>query len=225
MLAPTRKRFAMTATLFAGFLLSLSLCLDIGIVNVAIIDAGLRRGALAAFLVGLGSCVGDLIYATASAAGVAWLLQYRFVQWLVWVVGTCMLLFLAGKMAHACWNNRQGAALTQGRDGGVLPRWALLRQGVLLALASPSAILWFAAAGAGLIAQATAGESERIPVFLLGFFLGGLFWSAGLALLVGRGAQRVGRHLRQVCQVGSALLFFYLALKVGSNGYTTLLVN
>jgi len=214
----------MTATLLAGFLLSLSLCLDIGIVNVAIINAGIRRGAQAAFLVGLGSCLGDLFYAAISAAGVAWLLQYRLVQWLVWVVGTLMLLFLAGKMARDAWQNvQQDAGTAPGRDGRALPRWGLFRQGALLALASPSAILWFAAAGAGLIAQATAGEGERIPVFLLGFFLGGLLWSAGLAWLSGHGAALVGRHLHKVCQGLSVVLFLYLAAKVGISGYVDLL--
>lgn len=214
----------MTATLFAGFLLSLSLCLDIGIVNVAIINAGIRRGALAAFLVGLGSCLGDLVYAAVSAAGVAWLLQYRALQWLVWVLGTLLLLFLAGKMAREAWRNvRPDADMARSSDGRAVPGWGLFRQGILLALASPSAILWFAAAGAGLIAQATAGDGERIPVFLLGFFLGGLAWSAGLALLAGRGAALVGRHLRQVCQALSAALFLYLAAKVGISGYVNLL--
>jgi len=43
-----------------GFLLSLSLCLDIGIVNVAMMTLAMQRSYWSGFWLGLGSCVGDL---------------------------------------------------------------------------------------------------------------------------------------------------------------------
>ncbi len=55
------------AQLFAaGFLLSLSLCADLGVVNVAMVRAGLTHGMRAALVLGLGSCVGDMLYAVSS---------------------------------------------------------------------------------------------------------------------------------------------------------------
>lgn len=51
-----------------GFFLSLSLCLDIGIVNVAILSRTLSHGFKPGFWLGLGSCVGDLVHATHAGA-------------------------------------------------------------------------------------------------------------------------------------------------------------
>ena len=52
-----------------GFFLSLSLCLDIGLVNVAIISLTLSHGFRPGFWLGLGSCFGDLVYAALAMAG------------------------------------------------------------------------------------------------------------------------------------------------------------
>jgi L-lysine exporter family protein LysE/ArgO len=52
-----------------GFLLCLSLCMDLGIVNVAILRAGVNRGFLPSFMIGVGSSFGDLTYAVLSVMG------------------------------------------------------------------------------------------------------------------------------------------------------------
>src|SRR5579864_1507926 len=83
-----------------GFLLSLSLCLDIGLVNVAMISLALSHGFKPGFWLGLGSCVGDLIYAALALAGMAALLQFESVRWVVWIGGAAILLFLTWKMAR-----------------------------------------------------------------------------------------------------------------------------
>jgi len=57
-----------------GFLLSLSLCLDIGIANIAMITLAMQRGYFHGFWLGMGTCVGDLAYALLALAGMAVLL-------------------------------------------------------------------------------------------------------------------------------------------------------
>ena len=54
-----------------GFLLSLSLSLDLGTVNVAMVRTALQHGARPSFLLGLGSCLGDLAYALISLLALA----------------------------------------------------------------------------------------------------------------------------------------------------------
>jgi threonine/homoserine/homoserine lactone efflux protein len=83
-----------------GFFLSLSLCLDIGLVNVAMISLTLSHGFKPGFWLGLGSCIGDLIYAALALAGMAALLQFESVRWVVWIGGAAILLFLTWKMAR-----------------------------------------------------------------------------------------------------------------------------
>lgn len=83
-----------------GFFLSLSLCLDIGIANVAIISLTLSHGFKPGMMLGLGTCFGDLIYAALALAGMAALLQFDTVRWVVWIGGSIVLLFLTFKMAR-----------------------------------------------------------------------------------------------------------------------------
>ena len=76
----------------SGFLLALSLCLDIGIVNIAMIRAGLDKGFLASLKIGLGSTAGDLVYAILSVLGIGVLLHHSWFRWGIWVGGTTVLL-------------------------------------------------------------------------------------------------------------------------------------
>lgn len=43
-----------------GLLFSLSLCFDLGMVNVAIVKAGVERGFKSSFMIGFGSCFGEI---------------------------------------------------------------------------------------------------------------------------------------------------------------------
>lgn len=79
--------FPPASMLSDGFFLSLSLCLDIGLVNVAMLSLTLSHGFRPGFWLGLGSCVGDLVYAALALAGMAVLLQFEAVRWIVWIGG------------------------------------------------------------------------------------------------------------------------------------------
>ncbi|TWC06564.1 LysE type translocator [Pseudomonas sp. SJZ101] len=135
----------------SGFLLSLSLCLDIGIANIAMITLAMQRGYFQGFALGLGTCVGDLVYAVLALAGMTVLLQYEAVRWVLWIGGSVLLLYFAAKMVHSAIYH--GAVLEQaGEMQGNSSGQEFLR-GIFLAMSSPSAILWFAAVGGTLIAR------------------------------------------------------------------------
>lgn len=209
-----------------GFFLSLSLCLDIGLVNVAMLSLTISHGFKPGFWLGLGSCVGDLVYAALALAGMAVLLQFEAVRWAVWVGGGAVLLFLTGKMARE--------ALSPARAGNAGPQDSASPQasaprsfmrGVLLAMSSPSAILWFAAVGGALIAKAGATTPATASVFLSGFFLGGLAWTLFVCTLASQGRKRAGATLIRACHVVSALLFAYFSYSVIVGGYRDLIAH
>ena len=216
----------MLAIATKGFLLSISLCLDIGIVNAALINTGLRKGLRPALLMGLGSCFGDLFYALLSLLGMSLLFSFTPVRWVMWLGGGAVLLWLAWKMTRAAWrefHQPSSHAAGQAEDGTVRSSQAEFWRGLLMALASPSSLLWFAAVGGSIIAQSTDGSSLSASVFLSGFFLGGVVWSSFLAWLASHGQKLVGHRLLLYCNAASAALFAYLALGVIVNGYQTLL--
>lgn len=209
-----------------GFFLSLSLCLDIGLVNVAMLSLTISHGFKPGFWLGLGSCVGDLVYAALALAGMAVLLQFEAVRWAVWVGGGAVLLFLTGKMARE--------ALSPARAGNAGPQDSASPQAsaprsfmrsVLLAMSSPSAILWFAAVGGALIAKAGATTPATASVFLSGFFLGGLAWTLFVCTLASQGRKRAGATLMRACHVVSALLFAYFSYSVIVGGYRDLIAH
>ncbi|MBB5457729.1 L-lysine exporter family protein LysE/ArgO [Paraburkholderia sp. Clong3] len=210
-----------------GFFLSLSLCLDIGLVNVAIISLTLSHGFRPGFWLGLGSCVGDLIYATLALAGMAALLQFESVRWVVWIGGAAILLFLTWKMAREAMFPATAQAVA-GEGDAAAPHqsaWRGFLRGVLLAVSSPSAILWFAAVGGALIAKAGATSPTTALIFLGGFFLGGLCWTLFICGLGSQGRKRAGAGLLRACHVLSALLFAYFSYSVIVNGYRDLIVQ
>jgi L-lysine exporter family protein LysE/ArgO len=219
------------ARLFAsGFLLSLSLCLDLGVVNVALVRAGLTRGTSAALLLGLGSCIGDLVYAVSSLSIVTLLLAHRQIRIALWLGGSAVLVWLALKMLK---ESRQPKPLAIGAGEASAagpapqaagnpspPRTGLadFARGVVLALSSPSAILWFAAIGGSVIA-AHAHERAALLPFLTGFFVAGVCWSVLMAIIAGYAHRRLGGRLVRALALASALLFAYFAIVVFVNGY------
>jgi L-lysine exporter family protein LysE/ArgO len=201
----------------SGFLLSLSLCLDLGIVNLAILRTALRRGGGAGFMVGLGSCFGDLAYFVAALLGVGALMRWAPFRWAIWIGGTIVLLILAARMIRELLRPRDLNLDLPAEAPGRWPRrfgW-----GLALALASPTALLWFAAVGGSVIA-ASGGDRAQVIPFAGGFFAAGVAWSASLAgaaaLLKGVGGPKVARGLAAI----SALLFLYFAGVVFVRGLT-----
>jgi L-lysine exporter family protein LysE/ArgO len=218
--------FPPASMLSDGFFLSLSLCLDIGLVNVAMLSLTLSHGFRPGFWLGIGSCVGDLVYAALALAGMAVLLQFEAVRWVVWIGGGAVLLFLTWKMAREALSPAN-APDDDMQDAG--PRQASaprsFMRGMLLAMSSPSAILWFAAVGGALIAKAGATTPATASVFLSGFFLGGLAWTLFICTLASQGRKRAGAGLMRACHVVSALLFAYFSYSVIVGGYRDLIAH
>ena len=214
----------------SGFVLSLSLCFDLGIVNVAAFNTAATRGARPAFVLGLGSCFGDLAYATIAMLGVATLLHIEAVRWALWIGGSAVLVHLAVKMLRASLSaSALSVAPGDATIGGAASAGSNRTQfagdfgkGFAMAIASPSAILWFASVGGGLIATATGGASSDVWLFFLGFFVAGVAWSVMVALAGSRAIAAGARFVRGLAAV-SALLFAALALKLMLDGYRTLL--
>jgi len=209
------------AQLFAaGFLLSLSLCADLGVVNLAMIRAGLTQGMPAALYLGLGSCIGDMIYAVSSLSLVTLLIAHRGVRIALWIGGSAVLAWLAAKMLHETWRPRQ-LRIAPGADAhGIRPAQKFAR-GIVLALSSPTAILWFAAVGGSVIAAHATGKAALMP-FLSGFLAAGVCWTLLIATLTGYAHRRLSSRFVRGLSLASAILFCYFAVIVFVSGYREL---
>lgn len=200
-----------------GFALSLSLCLDLGLVNVALMRTAILRGFAPAFALGVGATLGDLVYAGLSMTGVTLLMRVRSARLALWIVGTLVLLWLVVRMLraalqpHAIDLTSTSPSTTHGARGPLVA-------GIGLALSSPSAILWFATAGGSLIATSTSRAGAALP-FFAGFATASLLWSAVLARVVALAHGRLGASLARGLSLASAVLFALLAAKTFVDGW------
>jgi len=206
-----------------GFLLSLSLCLDIGIVNIAIMTASMQKGYWAGFWLGLGSCIGDLFYAILALAGMTALLQFTAVRWGMWLGGTVILIILAIRMMASAL--KSGTTITQPNHPDHRNYFQPMLKGVLLALSSPSAIVWFAAVGGALIAQSGVQGWQATTRFLAGFLAAGVIWTVTVCFLARQGSNAFGTKVLTFCYFASATLFAFFAYRVVSSGYRTLILG
>ncbi|MHA6311325.1 LysE family translocator [Pantoea sp. S-LA4] len=200
-----------------GFLLSLSLCLDIGIANIAMITLAMQRGYFQGFWLGIGTCIGDLFYALLALSGLAVLLQFTPVRWVLWLGGSAMLLWFAVKMAMAAW--QPAAQIAFEKAAPPRPLRQEFSRGVLLAISSPSAILWFATVGGALISRIGQQSTGTSVAFLSGFFIAGVIWTGVLCLVGHLGGRALGQRLLKYCAIASAIIFSYFAIIVIVSGY------
>lgn len=203
-----------------GFLLSLSLCLELGLVNIAVVRTGVLSGFRPALLMGLGSSIGDLIYASIAFTSINILLDSIIVRWFLWIVGSIVLLYLAADMIKKSFNRTDKLIFSK---TGYRKKHGSFITGFGLALSSPSAILWFMTIGGSLIATSTDNSLESIVLFFIGFFIAGILWAFALALLSSKMGEKVGDRFNFYFSWASACIFLYFAAFVFYNGYTTLI--
>jgi L-lysine exporter family protein LysE/ArgO len=207
----------------SGFLLSLSLCLDIGVANIAMITLAMQRGYLQGFWLGLGTCFGDLFYAVLALAGMTVLLQYEWVRWTLWIGGSVLLIGFALKMVMSAVSSHRNLALSGGADNR--SGFGEFSRGVFLAVSSPTAILWFAAVGGTLISRQGGHGSLSTALFLGGFFAAGVAWSLFICLAASHGGRLLGDKLLKYSYWVSAAIFCYFAVYVILSGYQEFIVK
>lgn len=194
-----------------GFLFSLALCLDLGVVNLAIMKTGLDRGFAASFRIGFGSCFGDAFYMALAVLGWTAVFHLEAVRWVLWVGGTLALLWLAKNMIRDTFRPKPldggGAAI---RSRGGLQDIVV---GAGLALSSPTLILSFAAIAGPVVADLEIRDGAVLSSFVIGFVCAGLLWSVLIAWL-GSQAARLGTGVVRTMSFFSGILFLGFAINL-----------
>ncbi|MFC3345354.1 LysE family translocator [Paenibacillus abyssi] len=199
-----------------GFLFSLSLNFDLGIVNVAAIKAGMEKGFKPSFLLGFGSCFGDLFYLTLALLGMTVIFEFTWVKWVLWIGGTVILLYLALRMLKDTIKPKPiDAANVQ---SGSEKAWKNIVFGAGLTLSSPTVIIWFAVVAGPIVAGLHLDKPAILFIFIIGFFTAGLLWSLVIAAVSSSTGKRLGTRFVRGLSLISALLFLFFAGKVFIDG-------
>ena len=197
-----------------GAALAFSINIELGVVNVMIVRTAIDRGAWPALLIGLGSCIGDVIWACAGALGVSALLQWPPAAWILWLGGSGILCWFA---AAALRDAVRGGSID---DSSPLRRATGLRAvglGLGVALSSPTLILWTATVGGSVVASQATSIAGFIP-FISGFATAAVLHSVVLAGVVGATRRFTGPRTIRAVSLVSALMFAAFAIGIFVDG-------
>jgi L-lysine exporter family protein LysE/ArgO len=204
-----------------GFLFSLALCLDLGVVNIAIMKTGMDRGFAASFRIGFGSCFGDAFYMSLALLGWTAVFHYLAVQWALWIGGTLVLLWLTINMIRDTITPKKLS--TDGKPLQSRSGWGDVLIGAGLAISSPTLILSFVAIAGPVVADLDIPDSKVLVSFVVGFVMAGILWSLMIAWL-GSQAKRVGTSALRFLSLVSAILFLGFAVGLFWDGLHTLIL-
>lgn len=211
----------LSPTLINGLILGWSVAWPPGPINAEMIRRGLLPksqggGFWSAWVLGLGACTGDFLWALGVSAGAGVLLNTPAIRAVLGIVSLALLLFLAGVFARGAWRTaREHTANSERIDA---PRELRGRSkgyllGLTVALTSPWNIgFWLAVIGS----QSGSARTFLDSLFLaIAVVLGAIAWGCVLSLAVKLGARIFARPAWQVAtQALTAVVMLYFAVRL-----------
>jgi len=184
-------------------------CAPVGPVNLEIVRRGLTIGFVAAFLVALGSVIGDSFWAAVGILGSTLLMESIPLRVAIGFVGVAILLYLA-------WS----AYRTAGQDPDLHlsdpPRRRMgFLVGAALSMANPFAVffwLWLAASGAMSSVGVDPSHHVARVWFFVGLVAGAILYGLALSAVVAWSRRFLSAHLLRKINVGAAIGLLALAV-------------
>ena len=201
-----------------GFILGWSVSWPPGPVNAEMIRRGLLPkkhggGFWPAWIVGIGACCGDFLWAFAVSLGAGAVLNAPSIRRILAVVSLGLLLFLGFVFARSAWRTFRthratdsSAAPQQVRRGGFF-------LGFLFAVSSPWNLgFWLAVVGSQSLNSGTMYESLALAGAVV---LGALIWTLVLCIAVKLGARTFSRPEWQILtQALTAVVMVWYAIRL-----------
>jgi chemosensory pili system protein ChpE len=199
----------------SSFVLAIAFCAPPGVVTAETVRRGFARGFLPAFLVQLGSLMGDSIWAVLALAGGAALIQNMIVRSILSVSGIGFLVYLAVK---AIKDSRKDVIreLPPSSERGDLVT------GALLSLSNPFAIaFWFSVSTSVFSTVPGSPNRSDYMIFFSAFYLGLILWCIFMALIVTWGRNFIipafYRWINLSCGIALGLFALQLGVKLIHN--------
>lgn len=193
--------------LLIAFGLGMAFSAPPGIVTAESIRRGLSGGFWSAMAVGVGSLIGDSVYAILALSGLAFITRRPAAQLVIGIAGSVVLFILA----RSAWR----AKLLEGTES-LAPgeRRGAFLSGAALSLTNPWAIAFWIGFGGVLLSAGIRNPASDIGLFLASFLAGAMVWGVILSVLIALGRRFMNPFLFRVASVASAIIF------VGTGLYT-----
>jgi threonine/homoserine/homoserine lactone efflux protein len=158
-------------------------------------------------MVGVGSLIGDAVYAALALGGLTAVSHYTVARLVIGSCGALLLFWLAFDALRAGVPNPAEPANISGKRSDFL-------MGAGLSLTNPWAIAFWLGFGGVLLSAGIRNPEAKLPLLLAVFLIGALAWSVILSLMIALARRFVNAVLFRLVSTGSALVF------VGTGLYT-----
>jgi chemosensory pili system protein ChpE len=190
-----------------------------GAVTAQLVRQGFERGFLSALALQLGAALGVTVWFIVALFGAAVLTRQTLARLLLGVVGGLFLLLLMWRALTDAW---RGVAVGSGAATDARPVGALRTRvpgdfalGVTLALATPLPLIFWLSVGGAVTPQGDGSAAlDELVVFLAGFLLSALLWSAFMAGLVAWGRHFLTPLFLRVTNLLCGLALGYFAVRL-----------
>ena len=178
----------------SAFIVGFSGALVPGPLSAMTVAESAKRGFRAGPLLTAGHALAEVAIVAALAVGLNRVFQQPLVSGLIALVGGVVLLWMGSGMARTAW---QGGMKLSAAAGSAAPVTAAadVRTGVLVSVANPYWILWWATVGATYVVMALKLGLVGLVAFYIGHILSDLSWNSLLAFVVSSGRRVISDKL------------------------------
>lgn len=211
-----------------SFVIALSGAMMPGPLLTATISESVKRGPVAGPLIMSGHALLEGVLVAALIAGVAPLLQRDTFFVMVSFGGACILTWMAYGMFRSLpslrieWGDDTSADAGQsGYERGGVGR--PMKIGILLSLANPYWLVWWATIGLGLVARSQTVGLLGVLIFFLGHQAADFAWYSLVSTAVGKGRRFFSDRIYRSIIAVSAVVLIGFAIYFGWSGAERLL--
>jgi threonine/homoserine/homoserine lactone efflux protein len=188
-----------------NILLGISIAAPIGPASLAVIQNGLKRGFLRAFLTGLGITMADATILLVIYFGLSGFVHLPLFKVLIWALGAIVLLYLGSQSIREALGKIDLDTTRVSTSGN--PLWV----GYLVNISNPIAIVWWVGIFGSLLGS-SAGSAAKLGALLSSstILIGILCWHATMSLLTHWGKRFLNeRNAKYILVIaGLALILF-----------------
>lgn len=201
---------------WSGVGLGVAVVASPGAVTAQAIRRGLDDGFIPSLILQLGAVVGLVLWAIVALVGITILAKTILFQIALGVVGSGLLLYLAGDALRAAYiGEKMSTSTSENKHDFVM--------GTALSLANPlPMILWLGIANDLLSDLSTSQDYRAFGLFLGGFIASALLWSVSLSGLLVLGRQFISPTLFRAINFSSAIILGLFAAKLLWNTFSLL---
>lgn len=194
-----------------AFIVGFSGAMAPGPLTAMTIAESARRGFRAAPLLTLGHAIAEMGIIAALALGLSRYFQQPLVSGVIALAGGLVLVWMGQGMARAAWLGKTRLAAASGETASV-PARSHVRTGILVSLANPYWILWWATVGAAYVVLAMGYGVIGLAALFLGHIMSDLSWNVLLGFAVSSGRRVISQRVYRAALIFCAVFLVFMGV-------------